>query len=85
MPTAFAIDQYLLPTGRTAANPSAAVVVDGWKRKTDGQTDAETFHRPCSAYADRVNKTALSEKRSGRMIFYRAILSQKLLPRGVIS
>ena len=71
---AFVIDQYLLHTGRTAANPSTAVaVVDGWKRKTDGQTDAEAFRRPCSAYADSVNKTALSEKRSGRMIFYRAI------------
>ena len=36
---AFVIDQYLLHTGRTAANPSAAVaVVDGWKRKTDRRT-----------------------------------------------
>ena len=44
------------------------------EKKTDGQTDAEAFHRPWSAYADSVNKTALSENRSGRMIFYRAIL-----------
>ena len=42
--------------------------------RSDGQTDTEAFHRPCAAYADSVSKTALSENRSGRMIFYRAIL-----------
>jgi len=67
---AFPIAQHLLPAERPAANPPGAVaVVDGWKRKTDGQTDAQSLHRPCSAYADSVNKTALSEKRSGKIIF----------------
>jgi len=66
----FPIPQYLLSAGRPAANPPADVaVVDGWKRKTDGQTDAQPFHRPWSAYADSVHKTALSEKISGKTIF----------------
>ena len=35
-----AIDRYLLPAGRLAANPShAAVAVSRWDRHTDGQTD----------------------------------------------
>ena len=34
-----AVDQYLLPSGRLAANPTAAVKsVDRWHRQTDGQT-----------------------------------------------
>ena len=40
--------------------------------RSDGQTDTEAFHRPCSAYADSVNKTALSERRSERIIFFTA-------------
>jgi len=43
--------------------------MDGKERQTDRWTDAQSLHRPCSAYADSVNKTALSEKRSGKTIF----------------
>jgi len=37
-----AIDRYLLPAERSAANPPAAVaVVDRWDRQTEGRTDGE--------------------------------------------
>jgi len=61
-----------------AANPPAAVAaVDGWERKKDGQTDAQSLHRPCSAYADSVNKTALFGKRSGKTIFETVVMCGK--------
>jgi len=42
--TPIAVDRYLLPAGRSAANaPAAAAAVDRW---TDGQTDYRPFHRP---------------------------------------
>jgi len=41
---ALAIDQYLLPAGRSAANPPHAAAVDRWDRQTDRRTDAS----PCS-------------------------------------
>jgi len=46
------IDQYLLPTGRSAANPPhVAATVDRWDRQMGGRTDGQTDrHRPCSAY-----------------------------------
>ena len=45
------IDRYLLPAGRSAADPPAAVVaVDRWDRETDGRTDARALHKRCSAY-----------------------------------
>jgi len=49
------VDRYLLPTGRSAANPPAVVAaVNQWDRPTNGQTDRRTdarpLHRPCSAY-----------------------------------
>jgi len=54
-----AVDLYLLPARRSAANPRTPLLlpVDG----TDGQrTDARPFHRPCSAcYADSVNKLTI--------------------------
>ena len=35
-----AVDRYILPTGRSAANPPAAVAaVDRWDRQTDERTD----------------------------------------------
>ena len=35
-----------MPTGRSAANPPAAVAaIDRWQRKTDGQTDGRTPDR----------------------------------------
>ena len=43
----------------------------------DRQTDVQPFHRPCSAYADSVNKTALSEKRSGKTIFETVVMCGK--------
>jgi len=30
--------------------PHADVAIDRWDRQTDGQTDARSFHGPCSAY-----------------------------------
>jgi len=52
-----AIDQYLPPAGRSAANPQqrreAGERWDGQTqtdRQTDRQTDAGPLHRPCSAY-----------------------------------
>ena len=45
-----AVDRYLLPAGRSAANPPAAVAaVDRWDRRTDGETDTRPLHRPCCA------------------------------------
>jgi len=45
-----AIDRCLLPTGRSAAEPPAAVaVIDRWDRQTDGRTDSRPLHRPWSA------------------------------------
>jgi len=39
-----AIDQYLLPTGRSAANPPVAVAaVDRWDRRTDGRMAARRY------------------------------------------
>jgi len=36
---AAAVDQYLLPAGRSAANPPAtAAAVDRWDRQTDGRS-----------------------------------------------
>jgi len=54
-PAAAAVDRYLLPARRSAANsPHAAVAVEWW----DGQTDARPFRRSCSAYyASSVNNT----------------------------
>jgi len=47
-PAAAAVDRYLIPTWRSAANPPvAAAAVD---RRTDGRTDARPLHGPCSAY-----------------------------------
>ena len=41
----------LLPAGRSAANPPAAVAaVDRWDRQTDGQTNAWLFHRSRSMH-----------------------------------
>jgi len=38
-PAPAAVDLYLLPAGRSAANqPPAAAAVDLWDRRTDGQT-----------------------------------------------
>ena len=53
-----AIDRYLLPAGRSAANsPAAMVAVDRWDRRTDGRTDARSLHEPYSTYyAGSVNK-----------------------------
>ena len=46
-PAPKAIDWYLLPTGRSAANgPATAGAVDLWDRRTD----ARPLHRPCPAY-----------------------------------
>ena len=43
-----AVDRYLLPAGRSAANPPhAAAAIDRWDRHT---TDGHRTHRPCSAY-----------------------------------
>ena len=40
-----AIDRYILPAGRSAANPTTAVAaVDRWDRHTDGWTDARPLH-----------------------------------------
>ena len=48
------IDRYLLPAGRTAANPQQRRANDG----TDRQTDDRPLNRPCSAYyAGRVDNT----------------------------
>ena len=42
-----AVDRYLLPTWRSAANPPhAAAVVDRRDRRTDGETDRQTDTRP---------------------------------------
>ena len=80
---AFAAERYALCLRWKSLLQSVCVCVC---YRSDGQTDTEAFHRPCSAYADSVNKTALSEKRSGKIIFFTAryYASQKLLPRGVI-
>jgi len=62
-----AIDRYLLPAGRAAANPPAAVAaVDRWDGQTGrGQTDNRPFHRPYSAfYAGSVNNVILIEQRN---------------------
>jgi len=46
-----AVDRYLLPARRSAANPPhAAAAVDRRGRPTDGRTDTRPLHRPCSAY-----------------------------------
>ena len=45
-----AIDQYILPTGPTAANPQQQCAAVGWDGGTDRQTDARQLRRPCSAY-----------------------------------
>ena len=43
-----AVDRYLLPAGRSAANPPhAAAAIDRWDRHT---TDGHRTHTPCSAY-----------------------------------
>ena len=57
-----AINRYLLPAWRSAANPSAAAAaVDRQYRQTDGRTDTRPLHRPCSAhYSGSVNKVDLS-------------------------
>ena len=53
---AAAVDRYLMPTRRSAANSPQqhAVIGEGWDGQTDGQTgaraDAQQFHRSCSAY-----------------------------------
>jgi len=45
------VDWYLLPALCSAANlPHAASAVKWWDRQTNGQTDAQSLHRPCSAY-----------------------------------
>jgi len=38
-------DQYLIPTGPTAANPQLTAAAGEWNRKTDGQTDGQTPYR----------------------------------------
>jgi len=46
-----AIDRYLLPAGRSAANPPpAAAAAERRDRQADGRTDASPLHRPFSAY-----------------------------------
>jgi len=53
-----AIDRYLLPVGaqqQTCQRP-LLLSVERTERRTDGQTDARPFHKPCPAYyADSVN------------------------------
>jgi len=45
---AAAIDRYLLPAGRTAANPlQRSIDRTGTDRGTDTQTDTVPSHRPC--------------------------------------
>jgi len=47
-----AVDRYLLPARRSAANPPHAEAdVERWETdgRTDGRTDNRPFHRPCSA------------------------------------
>ena len=63
-PAAAAVDRYLLPVWRSAANPPQrrARMMGRTDRRTDGRTDGHTdalqFHRPCSAYcASSVNNT----------------------------
>ena len=42
------IDRYLLPTGRTAANPQQrSAAGKWWNRSTDWQTDARPLYRAC--------------------------------------
>ena len=46
-----AVDRYILPAWRLAANPPTVVAaVDRRDRQKDGRTDARPLHRPCSAY-----------------------------------
>ena len=57
------IDQYLLPTGPTAANLPHAAASDEWYERTDRGTDIVPFHRPCSAYyADSESKPEQGRK-----------------------
>jgi len=50
-PALEAVDWYHLPTGRSAANPPAAVAAVHWRdRQTDGRTNTRPLHRPCCAY-----------------------------------
>jgi len=53
-----AVDQYLLPAGRSAGNPPSTVAaVDRRGRQTERRTDIRPFYRPCCAYyAGSVNK-----------------------------
>ena len=54
-------DRYLLPAGRSAANPPAT---DQHDRQRDGQTDARPLHRPCSAYyAGSVNNIRVAARK----------------------
>jgi len=57
-PAPAAVDRYILPAGRSAANPPhAAAAVDRTDRQTDGRTDTRPLHRPRTAhYADSVNE-----------------------------
>jgi len=46
-----AINRYLLPAGRLAANPQhAAAAVDKWTKLTDRRTDTRPLRKPCSEY-----------------------------------
>ena len=43
------VDRYLLPADCSAANlPHVAAVVEWWDRWTDGLTDTQPLHKPCS-------------------------------------
>ena len=52
-----ALQQYILPTGRSTANPPLLLSNDGTDRQTDGRTDAGPLHSPCSAYYARSVKS----------------------------
>jgi len=46
-----AIDRYLLPVGRSAANPLAATAaLDRWDKRTGGRTDGRTDGCPTVKY-----------------------------------
>jgi len=72
-----AINRYLLPAGRSAANPSAAAAaVDRQYRQTDGRTDTRPLHRPCSAhYAGSINKMDFLLKFWALVSYFNVILT----------
>jgi len=66
------INRYLLPAKPTAANSPQQHVVARWDRQTDGLTDAQQFHRPCSTHCTSSAKNVRCQKQdSSRIIQHR--------------